>query len=87
MSTLTQRAGIVPRWTDLPLTRACKAYFLLGQNARGMWVIRESTGAKAGVFVSREAAMRFARLESAEEHFAVVHVPDRMEFDYAAQHP
>jgi hypothetical protein len=52
-----------------------------------MWVIRESTGAKAGVFVSREAAMRFARLESAEEHFAVVHVPDGMEFDYAAQHP
>jgi hypothetical protein len=86
MSTLTQRAATVPRWSDLPLTRASKSYFLLGQDARGMWVICENTGAKAGVFVSREAAMRFARLESPNEHFAVVHVPDGMEFDYAAQH-
>ena len=86
MSTLTQRAGPVPRWSDLPLTRASKSYFLLGQNARGMWVIRETTGAKAGIFVSREAAMRFARLESPDQHFAVVHVPNGMEFDYAAQH-
>ena len=36
------------------------------------------------VFVSREAALRFARLESADEHFAVVHVNDGVEFDYAA---
>lgn len=31
MSTLAQRAETVPRWTDLPLTRASKTYFLLGQ--------------------------------------------------------
>jgi hypothetical protein len=83
MSTLTQRAATVPR-RSLPLTEACKSYFLLGQNARGLWVIRDNTGAKAGVFLSREAAMRFARLESCDEHFAVVHVPDGLEFDYAA---
>ena len=47
MSTLAQRAETVPRWTDLPLTRASKTYFLLGQNARGSWVIRENTGKKA----------------------------------------
>jgi hypothetical protein len=86
MSTLTQRAGTVPRWADLPLTRASKIYFLLGQNARGSWVIRENTGKKAGVFASREAALRFARLESPDEHFAVIHVNDGLEFDYAAQH-
>jgi hypothetical protein len=85
MATVADRAGTVPRWNDLPLTRASKSYFLLGQNARGLWVIRESTGAKAGLFASREAAMRFARLESPDEHFAIVHVPDGMEFDYAAQ--
>jgi hypothetical protein len=84
MSTLTQRAAAVPRWSDVPLARAGKAYFLLGQNARGLWVIRESTCKKAGIFVSREAALRFARLESADEHFAVVHVNDELEFDYAA---
>jgi hypothetical protein len=84
MSTLTQRAATVPRWSSLPLTEASKPYFLLGQNARGLWVIRENTGAKAGVFLSREAAMRFARLESGDEHFAVVQMPDGLEFDYAA---
>ena len=62
MSNLAQRAATVPRWSDLPLTRASKSYFLLGQNARGLWVIRENSGKKAGVFVSREAALRFARL-------------------------
>ena len=51
MSNLAHRAATVPRWSDLPLTRASKSYFLLGQNARGLWVIRENTGKKAGVFV------------------------------------
>jgi hypothetical protein len=86
MSTLADRAAAVTRWNDLPPTRASTSYFLLGQNARGLWVIRDKTGAKAGLFVSREAAMRFVRLESPTEHFAVVHVPDGLEFDYAAQH-
>lgn len=86
MSTLARRAATTPRWSDLPLTRASKSYFLLGQNARGLWVIRENTGRKAGVFMSRQAALRFARLESPDEHFAVVHVNDVVEFDYAAQH-
>jgi hypothetical protein len=85
MSTLAHRAATIPRWRDLPLTRASKSYFLLGQNAEGMWVIRESTGRKAGMFRSREAALRFARLESPDD-FAVVHVNETMEFDYAAQH-
>jgi hypothetical protein len=84
MSMLAQRFARVPASAQMPLTRASKTYFLLGQNARGLWVIRENTGAKAGMFLSREAAMKFARLESTEEHFAVVHVPDGLEFDYAA---
>jgi hypothetical protein len=86
MSTLAQRAGTTPRLRELPLARASKSYFLLGQNAEGLWVIRESTGKKAGMFRSREAALRFARLESPDEQFAVVHVSDAMEFDDAAQH-
>jgi hypothetical protein len=86
MSTLAHRAGAIPRWSDLPVARISKSYFLLGQNAQGMWVIRESAGRKAGLFKTREAALRFARLESPNGHFAVVHVNDAMEFDYAAQH-
>jgi hypothetical protein len=51
-----------------------------------MWVVRESTGRRAGVFLSREAALRFARMESFDGHAAVVETNDGLEFDYAAQH-
>ena len=84
MSNLAQRTATVPRWSNLPLIAASKPYFLLGQNARGLWVIHETTGAKAGVFLSREAAIKFARYESPDEHVTVVYVPDGLEFDYAA---
>jgi hypothetical protein len=86
MSTLARRLETVHRWDDPPLTRVRDAYFLLGQNARGQWVIRENTGRKAGVFRSRAAALRFARLESPSQQFTVVHVNDIIEFDYAAPH-
>ena len=86
MSTLAQRAGAHLRWSDVPLSDASKPYFLLGKNARGMWVVRESTGKRAGVFLSRETAMRFARMESFDGHAAVVEANDGLEFDYAARH-
>jgi hypothetical protein len=86
MSTLARRAATVPRWSELPLARTGTPYFVLGQNAKGLWIIRESTGNKAGVFRSRQAALWFARLESPDENFVVVHVNDTVEFDYAAQH-
>jgi hypothetical protein len=56
---------------------------LLGQNARGLWVVQESAGRKGGLFLSREAALRFARLEGTRAHFAVVDVAHVLEFDYA----
>jgi hypothetical protein len=86
MSTLADRAGAIPRWRELPLPRASTSYFVLGQNARGLWVIRDRTGKKSGLFRSRAAALRFARLESPDGHFVVTHVTDAVEFDCAAQH-
>jgi hypothetical protein len=85
MSALTQRAAVVPRWSDLLLERGNKRFFLLGQNARGRWVIRDNTGTKAGLFLTREDALRFARLESADQQYEIVPLSDRLEFDYAAQ--
>jgi hypothetical protein len=85
MSTLAYRAGS-PRWSDLPHTRASAPYFVLGQDARGLWVIRESTGKKAGVFDSRKAALRFARMESPDGNFAVVQINDPVEFEHAPRH-
>jgi hypothetical protein len=84
VSPLALRATAVPRWSDPPRIQAGKSYFLLGQNADGLWVVRESTRRRGGLFLSREAAMRFARLESGAERPAVLHVPDVLEFDYAA---
>jgi hypothetical protein len=87
MSTFADRAAGVPRRGHMPVARASKPYFLIGQDARGSWIIRESTGKKAGMFSSREAALRFARLQSTDEHFAVVHVNGGLEFDYASRRP
>ena len=64
--------------------RARKWRFLLGQNAQGLWVIRECAGAKAGLFLTREAALRFARLECFEDDYAVIQLSEGLEFDYAA---
>jgi hypothetical protein len=85
MSTLAHRASAVVPWRDVRLPPAGRSYFLMRQSARGLWVIRENTGTKAGIFASREAALRFARLECPDENFAVVYVPDGIEFDYAAR--
>jgi hypothetical protein len=82
MSIFAGHAARVPPCNGL-LTQSHRPCFLLGQNARGLWVIRESTGAKAGVFLSREGAMRFARLESSDE-CTLKYVPNGLEFDYAA---
>ena len=84
MSTLALRSAAVSRLSGLPFSEACKTYFLLGCNTRGQWVIRENSGRRAGVFLSRQAALRFARLESPDGQFAVVHLPDGLEFDHAA---
>jgi hypothetical protein len=84
VSPFTLRATNVSRLSDGPLAQASRSYFILGRNARGLWVIRENTGRSGGVFLSREAALRFARLESPSAYYAVVHVSDIVEFDYAA---
>jgi hypothetical protein len=86
MSTLAHRTASPHRWSDLPVTRISTPYFVLGQNSQGLWVIRESTGKKGGVFKSRRAALLFARLESPNENFAVVYVNETVELDDAAQH-
>jgi hypothetical protein len=84
MFTPTQHSPTVRRWAGLPFSNVTQTYFVLGQNGRGLWVIRESSGKKAGVFSSRQAALRFARRESPDDQFTVVHFPDGLEFDYAA---
>ena len=68
---------------DFPsqLPSATAPYFLLGLNACGQWVIRETTGRRAGLFRSREAAIKYAREESPSGDFTILHQPEGLELD------
>ena len=56
-------------------------YFLLGLNSTGQWVIRETTGRRAGLFRTREAAIRYARDESPSGNFTILHQPEGLELE------
>jgi len=63
------------------LPTATAPYFLLGLSSTGAWVIRETAGRRAGLFSSREAAIRFAREESVDGNFTIVHCPEGLELE------
>jgi hypothetical protein len=65
--------------SQLPTAKA--PYFLLGQNLAGAWVIRETTGRRAGLFRTREAAIKYARDESPSGHFTILHQPEGLELE------
>lgn len=56
------------------------SHFRLGINAAGWWVICEATGRRGGMFRTREAAIKYARDESRDGNFTIVHEPDGLEF-------
>jgi hypothetical protein len=68
---------------DFPkqLPTATAPYFLLGLNSAGHWVIRETTGRKAGLFRTREAAIKYVRDESAGGNFTILDQPDGLELE------
>jgi hypothetical protein len=57
--------------------------FLLGLNAAGHWVLRENTGRRGGLFRTREAAIRYARDESMDGNFTIVHRLEGLELEEA----
>ena len=59
---------------DFPsrLPSATAPYFLLGVDSAGHWVIRETTGRRAGLFRTREAAIKYARDESGDGNFTII---------------
>jgi hypothetical protein len=68
---------------DFPshLPTATAPCFLLGLNSRGVWVIRETTGRCAGFFRTRAAAIKYAREESFNGNFTILHQPEGLELD------
>src|SRR5262245_55038094 len=68
---------------DFPrqLPTATAPYFLLGVSSRGAWVIRETTGRRAGLFRTRQAAIKYARDESPNGNFTILHRPEGLELN------
>ena len=44
-------------------------------------MVRETTGRRAGLFHTREAAIKYARDESADGNFTIVHLLEGLEFE------
>ena len=63
-----------PSWFRPPV-------FTVGQNRRGNWVVRDQKGVCGGLFVSRDAALRFVHAENGYRPQAVVMFSGNLELD------
>jgi hypothetical protein len=53
-----------PRRPDLTVLNETIPLFYIGQNRKGLWVVREAEGRSGGLFLFRRTAVRFAREQS-----------------------
>lgn len=67
-----------PSWLRPPL-------FMVGQDRRGNWVVQDHKGTCGGLFVDRDAALRYVRAENGHRPRAVVMVSGTLELDMARQ--
>jgi hypothetical protein len=63
-----------PSWFRPPL-------FMVGQDAKGNWVVQDQKGMRGGLFVNREAALRYVRSENGFKPQAVVMVSGGFELE------
>ena len=49
-----------PSWHQFPP-------FMMGQDQQGNWVVQEQNGVRGGLFVDRDAALRYVRSENGVE--------------------
>jgi hypothetical protein len=54
---------------------------LVGVNSRGSWIARDALGTRGGIFVSRAAALSFARLEFRLRALPIVMSDGNVELD------
>jgi hypothetical protein len=68
---------------DFPkqLSAASAPYMLLGVNSAGLWVVRETTGTRAGIFRTQQAAIKYVRDESTDGNFTIVYLPEGLELE------
>ena len=58
--------------------------FMVGQDSRGNWVVRDKKGMRGGLFVNREAALRYVRSENGFKPQAVVMVSGGFELEISS---
>jgi hypothetical protein len=58
--------------------------FFVGRNSRGQWVAQDADHRRGGLFVSRAAALKFAKDEDSHGQPAIVLVSDVLELDMQA---
>ncbi len=63
-----------PSWARPPV-------FMIGQNGRGNWVVKDQKGIRGGLFVDRDAALRFVRAENGYQPRTVVRVSEVLELE------
>jgi hypothetical protein len=69
-----------PSWLRPPI-------FMIGQDERGNWVAQDLKGTCGGLFVSRDAAMRYVRSENGNLPPAIVLVSGILELDVSRNAP
>ena len=52
-----------------PPSRARHHVLMVGQDCRGNWVVQDQSGERGGLFVSRDAALRYVRDENREHEW------------------
>ena len=56
-------------------------HFVVGQDGCGNWVVTEAHGLYGGIFSSKDAALRFAKFETADRRGECAITAERLEFD------
>jgi hypothetical protein len=64
-----------------PSASSRSSLFMIGQNSRGNWVVRDKRGLCGGIFVDRAEAFRFAMFENGNRPQAVIMVAGVFELD------
>ncbi len=68
---ITTKASVEPpSWARL---------FTIGQDSRGHWVVQDQKGIRGGLFVDRDAALRFVRAENGYRPAIVVMVSENID--------
>jgi hypothetical protein len=70
----TEKATETPPWRR-------PAVFMIGQDERGRWVVQDQTGLRGGLFVTRDAALRYVRAENSDRGQAVVMISGVFDLD------